>query len=76
MADQLEKIDQLLRQKQQERTQNLNPVINQEENLEAPYRKAEFNVRLPSDILPDFGGIQGGIGYNKKGSQPFRLVLK
>lgn len=69
MVDQLEKIDQLLRQKQQERTQNLNPVINQEENLEAPYGKAEFNVRLPSDILPDFGGIQGGIGYNKKGSQ-------
>ena len=43
--------------------------IEQIDDLLGENRKSEFNVNLPQDVLPDLGGIHGGIGYDKKGSQ-------
>ena len=44
-------------------------MADQTEQIDDLLNKSEFNVNLPQDVLSDLGGIHGGIGYDKKGSQ-------
>ena len=44
-------------------------MADQTEQIDDLLNKSEFNVNLPQDVLSNLGGIHGGIGYDKKGSQ-------